>query len=824
MNRSPQNKPLLGLVLTALLPVLAGSMPGHSQQETEALTVQHDPNPVDGRYSEASSSYRWVYQTAVKNNLTIPLKISRFGSYCKENDQWVLRTVNGLIFTGKEFTAWYTGGDSLADGWILPGNTAIVRGNWFRWSDPIPPAVKWVYTAVDSQENEYHAEGEIKLNPAPVPVLHGSILFPEFYKYKVGDDTSWAQPDLDDRDWEKRPNPSLYPQAAWAGIRWLRLVLEVDSALQDVPLGFSLNCRGAVEIYLNGKLLQQYGKVGNSRDEEIATTVIWYPRPRVISFPAQPSGEGFRPRYIIAIRHSSYFLDSPHWTDVGPDLTFAFGNMEEMSTRYSQIARKVSVHQMFLMGIFLAFALIHFLLFYYYPRLRANLYFALVSLLACLFAFLHFQDRFFVTTALSELWTVRLANTMIALLLLAILRLVYELVYQKAPGHFRYFMLLSAAFIVWNWFRPFQMETKGLILNILFFAEIVRVIVTVRIKRHRSVIDGSGIVFGGMIIVVATAVYQILAFDLRIITPIWQHFDFPALFYSGLALMFSMSIFLSRKFAHTNHELETRLIEVKTLSEQALQQERAQARLEADNARKTQELEEARELQLSMLPKSIPRLSHLEIAVYMQPATEVGGDYYDFNQEDDGTLTVAIGDATGHGLQAGTMVAATKSLFNAMARERDLVQILQTSSAALKAMGFRRLYMALAIAKFNGRRVQIAGAGMPHALIYRSRLKQIEETALKGMPLGSFPDFAYRQSEFGLEKDDVLLLLSDGLPEMFNEQQEELGDAAVKSIFAASARKSPEQIIQDLVAAGNRWAGDKPQADDVTLLAIKCIR
>ncbi len=86
-----------------------------------------------------------------------------------------------------------------------------------------------------------------------------------------------------------------------------------------------------------------------------------------------------------------------------------------------------------------------------------------------------------------------------------------------------------------------------------------------------------------------------------------------------------------------------------------IQKEKTKAIL-AENQRRAKELEEARTLQLSMLPKTVPSLPNLEIAVYMNPATEVGGDYYDFHVSNDGALTVAVGDATGHGLNAGIMV------------------------------------------------------------------------------------------------------------------------------------------------------------------------
>ncbi len=97
--------------------------------------------------------------------------------------------------------------------------------------------------------------------------------------------------------------------------------------------------------------------------------------------------------------------------------------------------------------------------------------------------------------------------------------------------------------------------------------------------------------------------------------------------------------------------------ELRTLAAEA--QVRA---IEAENARKSQELDGARRLQLSMLPQQMPDDPSLEMAVVMRTATEVGGDYYDFRRLDDGRLVIAVGDATDHGLKAGTIVSVTKGL------------------------------------------------------------------------------------------------------------------------------------------------------------------
>src|SRR5215475_4835971 len=138
------------------------------------------------------------------------------------------------------------------------------------------------------------------------------------------------------------------------------------------------------------------------------------------------------------------------------------------------------------------------------------------------------------------------------------------------------------------------------------------------------------------------------------------------------------------------------------LIERTVEDARRRQELEAENEQRARELEEARQLQLSMLPKSVPQLPHLEIAAYMKTASEVGGDYYDFHLAEDGTLTVAVGDATGHGLRAGTMVSSVKSLFVSHAGDPDIPRILERLSRTLKQMNLHGLFMAMTMAKING--------------------------------------------------------------------------------------------------------------------------
>ncbi len=247
----------------------------------------------------------------------------------------------------------------------------------------------------------------------------------------------------------------------------------------------------------------------------------------------------------------------------------------------------------------------------------------------------------------------------------------------------------------------------------------------------------------------------------------------------------------------------------------------AAQQLETANRRMKHDLEEARQLQLAMLPKNIPQLPYLDIAVYMNTAEEVGGDYYDFNVDSKNTFTAAIGDATGHGLKAGTIVTATKILFNALALYPNPVTILQKMSRALKEMGFHKMYMAMIIAKVTRERLLISSAGMPFTYYYRIADKKVAEITLKGMPLGGFPDFPYQSMEMALHKGDTFLLMSDGLMELRNEEGEFFGEERIKALFQEVALEPPESIIEHLSKAAKRWAKMKTVQDDMTLMVMK---
>ncbi|UCF65214.1 MAG: SpoIIE family protein phosphatase, partial [bacterium] len=243
--------------------------------------------------------------------------------------------------------------------------------------------------------------------------------------------------------------------------------------------------------------------------------------------------------------------------------------------------------------------------------------------------------------------------------------------------------------------------------------------------------------------------------------------------------------------------------------------------LEIENERKTKELEEARQLQLSMLPKEVPTLPNLDIAAFMRTATEVGGDYYDFLLQENGVLNVAFGDATGHGLQAGTMVTLMKGFFTSDSSKLELQEFMSHCTRVIKEIKLGRILMSFTYLKVDHKKLQMTSAGMPPLIYYNYDTKQLEEISIQGMPLGAMRNAKYKILEKSLNSGDTILLLTDGLPEQMNNQEEMFDYERLKTNFIENIEKSPQDIIENLIEAGDRWMNGRNQDDDITFVVIR---
>ena len=261
---------------------------------------------------------------------------------------------------------------------------------------------------------------------------------------------------------------------------------------------------------------------------------------------------------------------------------------------------------------------------------------------------------------------------------------------------------------------------------------------------------------------------------------------------------------------------QTIVAQERTRKEQEIQQRI----LALEYERKSVDLEEARRFQLSMLPKSVPAHDRYDVAVFTLTAAEVGGDYYDFHVANDGVLSVTIGDATGHGAKAGTMVTVIKALFAGYTPEVMPAQFLRDAAEKVKRMDLGRMAMALLLARFESDRLTVASAGMLPGYVHRQD-GTIEEVARGATPLGTL-GADYHDVSIDLAAGDTVLFMTDGFPELQNESGQQLGYAAAIDEFARAANgATADDVIASLSAAAKRWNGERPPNDDVTFVVVR---
>jgi len=256
------------------------------------------------------------------------------------------------------------------------------------------------------------------------------------------------------------------------------------------------------------------------------------------------------------------------------------------------------------------------------------------------------------------------------------------------------------------------------------------------------------------------------------------------------------------------------------------QQFRAEA-LAAENERRSEEFEHARNLQQGFLPTELPDLPYLEVAAYQRSATEVGGDYYDFFPQDNGALCGAIGDASGHGISAGLIVACAKTALLA-ATDVAVEERSTVVNALLEQVTFgQRMFMAMLLFKLE-REVSseaveawFTGAGIPPAYVLRAD-GAVEEILVAGLPLGMVVDRSFETATCRLFSGDRLVFMTDGLPERPNADAEQMGYERLTDALAEIAGRpaTAAATLDQVMAIGEQWAQGSKQDDDETSIVI----
>jgi sigma-B regulation protein RsbU (phosphoserine phosphatase) len=263
-------------------------------------------------------------------------------------------------------------------------------------------------------------------------------------------------------------------------------------------------------------------------------------------------------------------------------------------------------------------------------------------------------------------------------------------------------------------------------------------------------------------------------------------------------------------YSKTRARLERRNAELQSMVQAGA------ARLEIQD----EELQRAREIQESLLPKQIPQLPGFEVASAWQPARAVGGDYFDVLKLDENRLALCIADVSGKGVPAALLMANLQASLRASVRDLD-------SPARVCTIVNGMLCESIAAGKFvtffcgvldaGSRTFRYCNAGHPYPILVSSGVLRTLDQG--GAVLGVLPAWTYQDLSVDLSSGDRLLLFTDGITEAEGPQGEEFGEGRVAAFAQAHAANSAASINQQLLSQVTEFCGAQFQ-DDATLLVL----
>ena len=247
-----------------------------------------------------------------------------------------------------------------------------------------------------------------------------------------------------------------------------------------------------------------------------------------------------------------------------------------------------------------------------------------------------------------------------------------------------------------------------------------------------------------------------------------------------------------------------------------------QAALERERLKR--ELQLAHDVQASLIPREVPHIPGWEFAAHWQPASEVGGDFFDFIARDDGELGFAIADVSDKGMHAALFMALTRSTLRASTLAAPTpADGLNQANRLLCADSTGGMFVTLFYGQLDpaASRLTYVNAGQNPPLLYRAAKKELIELTRTGIMVGFDDTYAYKQRSVRLQRGDFILFYTDGVTESVDAQDEQFGEERLHRVLLDHQNESPDEIMNALKQALGEFTGDIPPFDDVTIVIVK---
>jgi len=247
---------------------------------------------------------------------------------------------------------------------------------------------------------------------------------------------------------------------------------------------------------------------------------------------------------------------------------------------------------------------------------------------------------------------------------------------------------------------------------------------------------------------------------------------------------------------------------------------------EVNRQRLEEELAIGRQIQLSLLPEACPVVPGWEFAAVYRPATQVGGDLYDFLEfpGDPRQIGLVIADVTGKGVPAALFMALCRTVVRVNSnRDQGPAAALMQANQFIARDNRPGLFLSAfyAILDSETGRLVYSSAGHNWPLWLRSAAGEIEELAAHGIVLGLFRDIQLEERAIEVGPGDLLVFYTDGVPEAMNGAGEMFGEGRLQAVVGSDPEASSQQVAQAILQAVEAFTGDIPPSDDLTLFVLK---
>jgi sigma-B regulation protein RsbU (phosphoserine phosphatase) len=244
-----------------------------------------------------------------------------------------------------------------------------------------------------------------------------------------------------------------------------------------------------------------------------------------------------------------------------------------------------------------------------------------------------------------------------------------------------------------------------------------------------------------------------------------------------------------------------------------------------EKERMEEELNIAKDLQVSMLPTSAPEVKGFEISAYSISAREVGGDFYDFIDMGEDRVGLVVGDVTGKSVSGALVMSASRSIFRMLSEEKMTVdEIMIRANRRTKKDIKSGMFVALLYAVLNARdkTLSLCSAGQTQPIYLSSKTGETKLVQTEGdtFPLGILEDAEYQETRLQLSPGDKVVFYTDGIVEAMNEQEEMFGFDRLQEVVRGARELSAETLLKEILDNISHFTGEAAQHDDLTAIVV----